>query len=287
MSVRRSIDPADLFNLVVPGQFSNDWMHKQLNDKGTNHDSIGWAPYFGSIEAHKTDAEVYLPLFANPWYNATVGRMKAVSKLVSDHNPKVRRSIYESNYGTGGGKAPVELPDQFLTGQAGALALPLHMLTCQRENKLETQCAFTFYGVCYRINNKGGGFSAKNWQCARVWGLVRNLHSNPRKRPTGFGLELINKVSGGDVIRTAHSGDDPSWTQPAINGINEPVDVKKVQSFAFKSGKTRGLVLLNLDLVDSHECCAAVRWHGAASVHRSVRVHAYEVSVRHCRSIQH
>ena len=244
---------ATVFDLMAPGQASNNYMNTQIGDTGGEYDSIGWAPYFGNATNFSTDEELFLPTLAHPQQVAGAGVIGRNVETAHGYNPQTGVAIYEINFHTtGDGGPPEEVRNRYMAGQFGALALPLHLLTFQRENGLHTQCAFTFYGVCARFNNNGQGFSPLNWDCARVWGMVRNLHNGPRKRPTYLGVELSNKVIMGSAVQTSHTGDDPSWMQAPINGIEQEMEVKQIQSFAFSEGSSHGLVLFNLDLEKSH-----------------------------------
>jgi len=148
-------------------------------------------------------------------------------------------SIYEINFHTTHGNAPIEVRNDFLTGMGGGLALPLTMLVYQRDLAARDQCAFSSLQYSFRL--EGGDM-------ARLWGMLRDVEATGRKRPTWLGVETVNKTVMGSALRTEHSGDDPTWVQSAVNGIGEETRVQEVQSFAFADGPMRGVVLFNLSL---------------------------------------
>src|SRR5439155_23275112 len=49
----------------------------------------------------------------------------------------------------------------------------------------------------------------------------------------------------GDLLRTVHSGDDPTWPQPLMNRVQIGA-AHFLQSYAFASGDKRSLVVFNL-----------------------------------------
>ena len=134
----------------------------------------------------------------------------------------------------------VEAPD-YLTGAAGALALPLYMLLYQRDLGVVDQCAFSSLQFAYRMQS--GDY-------ARLWGMLRDLVTG-RKRPTWLGVELCNRAILQQALATTHSGENPGWTQQPENGVEQATDVTYIQSFAFKDDPANSLILMNLNLTDT------------------------------------
>lgn len=89
-------------------------------------------------------------------------------------------SIYEINFHTTHGSSPIDVRNDFLTGAAGALALPLHMLVYLRDLAVRTQCAFSSLGYSFRL---------PSGEMARLWGMLRDVEATGRKRPlAGCGI---------------------------------------------------------------------------------------------------
>lgn len=229
---------ANVIKLVIGGQAGYAGRQREIQQNSSAHDAIALAPYFGTLDTWASDEEIYRPLFAMPFQEVATGRMRE-SRGYLDEGKKTDMSIYEINFHTTGGNAPIGIRNDFLTGMGGAIALPLSMLLYQRDLGAIDQCAFSSLQYSFRLGNG---------EYARLWGMLRDVEATGRKRPTWLGVETVNKVIAGAALRTEQSGDNPSWTQSAINGIDAPITVQEVQSFAFADGARRGLVLFNLSL---------------------------------------
>ncbi|MGB5075787.1 MAG: hypothetical protein WBQ23_16775, partial [Bacteroidota bacterium] len=234
---------ANVIKLVIGGQAGYAGRQREIQQNSSAHDAVALAPYFGTLDTWANDEEIYRPLFAMPFQEVATGRMRE-SRGYLDEGQKTDMSIYEINFHTTSGNAPIGIRNDFLTGMGGAIALPLSMLLYQRDLGAIDQCAFSSLQYSFRL---GSG------EYARLWGMLRDVEATGRKRPTWLGVETVNKVIGGQQLRTAQSGDTPVWTQPAINGIDAPITVEEVQSFAFADGGQRGLVLFNLSLDQERE----------------------------------
>ena len=84
---------------------------------------------------------------------------------------------------------------------------------------------------------------------------------DPRYRPSFLAMELANKVIGGDLVETRHSEGEPAFTAHGIMvwrwaqkpEFSDYGPLPTLRSYAFKDGKTRGLILVNLDTKDPHD----------------------------------
>ncbi len=230
-------DPA-VMKLVIGGQAGYAGRQREIVQNSSAHDAVALAPYFGVLDSWASDEEIYLPLFAAPIASAAVGSMHE-SRRYLDEGGGTELSIYEVNFHTTHGNAPIEVRNDYLTGMGGAIALPLTMLTYQRELGARDQCAFSSLQYSFRLGNG---------DMARLWGMLRDVEATGRKRPTWLGVECVNHAVMGNALHTEQSGDNPSWLQAAINGVTASIRVEEVQSFAFADGAHRGLVLFNLSL---------------------------------------
>ncbi len=229
---------AKVINLVIGGQAGYAGRQREIQQNSSAHDAVALAPYFGTLVVRDAAEEIYGPLFAMPFQEVATGRMRE-SRGYLEEGGETDMSIYEINFHTTGGNAPIGIRNDFLTGMGGTIALPLSMLLYQRDLGAIDQCAFSSLQYSFRL---GSG------EYARLWGMLRDVEATGRKRPTWLGVETVNKVIAGAELRTEQSGDNPSWTQSAINGIDAPITVQEVQSFAYADGGQRGLVLFNLSL---------------------------------------
>ncbi|MDX9758739.1 MAG: hypothetical protein RBU27_06225 [Bacteroidota bacterium] len=229
---------ANVMRLVIGGQAGYAGRQREIQQNASAHDAVALAPYFGILDTWATDEEIYGPLFAMPFQEVARGRMRE-SRGYLDEDGKTDMSIYEINYHTTHGNAPIDIRNDFLTGMGGALALPLSMLVYQRDLGAIDQCAFSSLGFSFRL---------ENGEYARLWGMLRDVAVTGRKRPTWLGIELVNKAVMGYTLLTQQTGNIGGWMQPPINGIDEPIAVRTVQSFAFAEGGERSIVLFNLRL---------------------------------------
>jgi hypothetical protein len=230
------------FDLIIGGQAGYPGRQGEIENNASNHDAIALAPYFGVLEdGYASDAEIFYPLFARPFDDVGAGRVRQSWDSMQSVGQGTGLSIYELNFHTTNPNdgAPIGLRNDYVAGASGALALPLHMLVYLRDLEIRDQCAFSSLQYSYRMSND---------EYIRLWGMLRDLEATGRKRPTWLGVELVNRAIQGDMLTTVQSGDNPSWHQTAINGIENELDVNYVQSFAFRDGLRYAVVLFNLHL---------------------------------------
>jgi len=142
-----------------------------------------------------------------------------------------------------------EMANRFLVTTPAAIGHFNHMLRLVRDCDMRTLCHFTFSGDYFNV---------------RLWGSILNMsQGSERYRPMGLVLALVNEAMFGDMITTEHSANQPSFTGTGGYAGNKKVEVpgKKgkvtekteatwpvVQSYAFKDGAKRSLILFNFDL---------------------------------------
>jgi len=227
------------FDLVIGGQAGYPGRQREIEQNSSNHGSLALAPYFGILDSWRNDEEIYLPLFAGPFFQVSSGRMKESFSHIENAGRGTSISIYEINFHTTHGDAPIDVRNEYLTGVASGLALPLYMLVYQREMAVRDQCAFSSLQYSFRLQN--GGY-------ARLWGMLRDLEATGRKRPTFLGVELANRAVRKNILYTKQGGDNPTWTQKPLNGVGEDTEVSYIQSFAYRDNDFRSLILFNLSL---------------------------------------
>lgn len=258
------------FDLIIGGQAGYPGRQQEIESNADEHTSVALAPYFGELDTWDNDQEIFRPLLANAESSASPGgRVRSSYEYLQNGGNGTRMGIYEINFHTTGGEAPIDIRNDFVTSAAGALALPSAMLTYQSEFDAVAQAAFSSLGYSFRMSN--GDY-------VRVWGMLRDLYATGRKRPTWLGLELVNKAfpqwthrldypaSGMVAIGpTIQGGEIPEWLQEPVNGIPEEIVVDELQSFGFRgidpdvAGVNYGMVLLNLSLTESREVKVRLR----------------------------
>lgn len=232
----------DEINLIIGGQAGFPGRQQEIEANSTHHRTLALAPYFGILDTHATEAEIYGPLFARPVDDVTAGRVRESWNFLQSAGHGTGLAIYEINFHTTHPGPPIDLRNDYLTGAGGAVALPLHMLHLMRAFRCDLQAAFSALGFAFRL---------ENGDHARLWGMLRDLEATGRARPTWLGVELANRAIAGDLVTAVHSGDDPIWHQPAINGISAAQDVPLLQSFAFRDGERGSVIVFNLSLTQT------------------------------------
>jgi hypothetical protein len=234
-------DPARV-NLIIGGQAGYPGRQGEIDNNSTEHDSIALAPYFGELETYASTEEIFYPLFARPIDDVDTGRVRQSQDELDTVGQGTELAVYELNFHTTGGDSPLDTRNDFVTGQGGALSLPLHHLLYLRELSIKNQTAFSSLQFAFRM---------ANGEYVHLWGMLRDLEATGRKRPTWLGVELINKAIRGDMITTIQSGENPGWQQAPINGVSTTTDVNYIQPFAFREGPLYTIVLFNLNLTDT------------------------------------
>lgn len=230
------------FNLIIGGQHGFPGTQSAIEANSSAHDAIALAPYFGTLNNYADDSEVYGPLFARPAQDTTTGNVAQSKALIDAAGQGTELAVYEINFHTTTGNAPLALRNDFVSGLSGGVALPLYMLTYLHDYGIRDQAAFGSLQYSFRMNNG---------EYVRLWGMLRDIEATGRKRPTWLGLEVANRAIRGDMIATAHSGADPTWIQPPINEITDPIEVPYIQSFAFRDGDSYAIILFNLHLTEA------------------------------------
>ena len=137
------------------------------------------------------------------------------------------------------GAVPMETRKKMFTSLGGGLNILNDCLLMMRECGIRTQCLFNL--------NQKGFFGIP------LWGFVPGINvQDQRYRPLFLAEEIINKVIGGDMLRTEHAGARSTFTARGVfedsrREIGTYEDIPVLWSYAFRDGRRRGLVLFNLD----------------------------------------
>lgn len=232
------------FNLVIGGQYGWTPVQTEIEQNSSNHDTVAIAPYFGEVfEAFDTDDECYYPLFARAIHDVENGSMRQSRDAILAGGHGTAMGVYEMNFHTTYGDVPIAIRNDFVTGAAGAIAMPLYALTYMRDLGATYQCAFTAVQFDWRMDSG---------DAVRLWGMLRDIESTGRKRPTWLGAETANHAITGDMVDVMVGGENPGLIIPAINGVEEQTLLPLIQAFAFRDDTRYGVVVFNLDLEHSH-----------------------------------
>ncbi|MBI5766258.1 MAG: immunoglobulin domain-containing protein [Verrucomicrobia bacterium] len=250
---------ATQFQCLLGGQTANPGLNLQLHNASALHDSLNLAPYLSSrVDSFANNEELFGPLFAEPewWSNnpsPTSGLMRLNLNNVQATSRPVPLTIYEVNLHTTQGSITQSALDTYTPSVGAALAVMDHMLVMLRELNCRDQLFFSLGGhrTAWTATDNTARTSA-------LWGATIDMGKANRKRPHYHALQLVNDVLAGDMLRTAHTGDNPTWNVTNQNRVTF-TGAHHLQSFAFRSGNQRSLVLFNLHRTDA----LAVNFTGA------------------------
>ncbi|MFA6244074.1 MAG: hypothetical protein WC655_24235, partial [Candidatus Hydrogenedentales bacterium] len=198
-------------------------------------------------------------LFARAFEDTTTGSMKQTKDIMNASGNNAELSVYEINFHTTYGESPMEVRNPFVAGFGGALALPLYMLRYQSDLGVKAQCAFTMAQFSFPV---GGGNNV------RIWGLLRDIEATGRKRPTWLGMEIANKAIQGDLVQSSISGINPIRTEDHTSGLSSSVTFPLINSFAYRDGLNRSIILFNLSLTDSYQVAVDTPFEPSAAATR-------------------
>ena len=263
---------SDKFNLIIGGQAGYSGRQEEIENNSDYHNSIALAPYFGILDNWDSDANMYYPLFASPsaWAKST-GRVGESKAHIDAGGKETEMSIYEINFHTTSGDCPIDIRNDYLTGAAGAIALPLSMLTYMRDLDVVNQCAFGSTQYSYHM---GGG------EYARLWGLLRDIYASGRKRPGFLGLEIVNKGIFGSIatLQETNVGNNEFVTIGGMNGVETSESLGLVQVFKFERETSshvydNSYILFNLSLekaidvyFDFYYICSSICFNPSDSI---------------------
>lgn len=235
---------ATRFNLIIGSQVTVPFRTNEIESNSANHDSVALAPYFGGLTTWNNDEERFYPLYARSQQDVTAtGWVGEAHGYLDAAEQGTEMAIYEINFHTTGGDSPLDVRNDFVTSQGGALALPLYMLTYQHDLGIRNQAVFGAAQFSLPVEGRPSEF-------VRLFGTLRDLEATGRKRPTWLAAELANRAIGGDMLQTIY--DSPTWHQSPINGVAAEMDVPYLHVFAFRNGDDYAAMLFNLHLTATH-----------------------------------
>ncbi len=236
------------FDLIIGGQAVNPERNRKILNAAHGFDSFAVAPYqMNEVNSTRTEDELFGPMLAEPQaITASTGYMGQNRSLLPWNSQLI---IYEVNASTTGGSIAQRDLDRLIPSLGSALAVIDNMLLNMRDLAVKNQM---FWSLPQYMLKRSDGKTVK------LFGAVVDMGVTNRKRPVFLGLQLANTAIQGDLVEVQHSGADPMRTQPALNGVPR-TKVQLVQSFAFRNGAARSLILLNLSLSDSFKYGSTVR----------------------------
>ena len=245
------ISNANKFEFILGGQSAYPGRQDEIDTNG-NIDMVATAPYFGLLnQAWATPEDMFYPLYASSYIDTldAVGLGLQSKNLLTGNGKGTKLGIYEVNFHTVGGAAgDYDKVNEFVASVAGGINLSTYMMLYQKHLDARVMCAFTLVQFSYM------GFGGSDY--VRIWGLVRDLVSTGRRRPTYLAMQLANKAIMGDMINITKTGIINTRTQPPLNfNPNKPapptITFPLVETFAYKNGNDYGLYICNMNLNSS------------------------------------
>ncbi len=227
------------FDLVLGGQAVNLPRNRSIVSAASYFDSFSIAPYLMErVDSYATNEKLFQPLFAEPQsINSRSGYICENLDLLRQVHPSARLVAYELNANTVEGSITQEALDNLIPSVGTGLAVIENMLLMIR-NGIRDQMLWSLPQYSFR---RGDG------KIAKLFGAVVDMGVTDRKRPQYLAMALANGVLSGDLLETRQTGPDPTWDVHGENGITYK-HAHAIQSFAFTSGATRSLILLNLEV---------------------------------------
>lgn len=223
----------------------------------TNADRFAIAPYMlhelhmADLDQNPAEADLFRWHFGTPYYVIYTNRLNGhVDNCTA---AGVELSIYEVNHHVTGGDVTNTDSRTKLSNTMGAgVNMANTMLSMLKLYNIRSQAFFDFLQYDYITDVPVGTNTVKAG--TRLWGSYINLRPGmERTRPTGLMLEMINSAIGPEMLSSTEGGD--LYTATGVGRYDStrssftPMEVSypTIQSFAFRDGNRRGLILLNLD----------------------------------------
>ncbi|NLF40322.1 hypothetical protein GX586_12825 [bacterium] len=229
--------------------FSSSMASQVLRDAPTA-DRYSIAPYVLSslttndLALNNTDDRFYRWLFGYPLHTTYVNGMPQHYAVMT--NRACEYSVYEFNHHTTGGSASYNDVNRFVSTIGAGISIGNTMLALLKQYGIRTQCMFNFTQGNFDAYSLGT--PGRVW----LWGTVLNTKKgSERYRPTALAFTVANRVIGGDLVRTAHSGDNPAFDANGYfrgeSGV-KTYTFATLHTYAFRDGMRRGLVIVNFDV---------------------------------------
>ncbi len=200
------------------------------------------------IDILGSEEKLFQWVFAKPIWRSRDPRGAMFQNHQLAEKAGIELSIYEVNHHTTHGDAPLEPRNKIVTSIGGGINVANNMLMMMREHKLRTQCLFSLIQHGYRAHGIGE---------VRLWGTALNMRAgHERYRPTFLACMLANKVIGGDMVRTIHSKDEPTFYARGYftkGDVETVANIPVIWSYGFSQGTKRGLVFMCLDVSKPRE----------------------------------
>jgi len=226
---------AKKFDLIAGGQAAWAGRNHEILAHAEGVDSLAIAPYMlHTIPASASTDAVFSALFAQPEQFVAGGII--AQNLAVAREKRIGTSFYEENLHSTEGSPTQATLDAVVPSVGAGVAMASEMLQAMRAG-VRTQAMFSLGQWHYK---RSDGLMVP------LWGTVVDMGVTYRKRPQFLAAALVNTAVSGAMTTTVQSGDDPVWSDMSgIDGVSIQ-DAHMLQSFAFRDGARRAVVLINL-----------------------------------------
>lgn len=212
---------------VINGQFYNPWLTLEFAKTAQNYDTMAVGPYFlFSLDAGTPETTILKEMFAtnNDLYQQINQGLTPLNKNLA---------TYEVNLHTMSGTMPAAQVNQYVTGAVSGSALAKRLIDGMF-NKASPQLVFCLAGY------DGQGFDGQGF--IKLWGIVRDVSTTKRVRPTGLALTMLNKVIAGSLHAIV-----PTPPPPPPGGTSQPLppEANQLTLAAFRTADTWGAAAVN------------------------------------------
>jgi len=240
---------ASSFDLILGGQAQWPGRNATIQNNCNNNDSFAVATYMmGTVNSYSNIENLFGSTFAEPEAfvqgDGIAENVKGGGMVYEDERAirssahPVPLTVYETNLSTVQGTIPQNILNHYVTSLGAGLAVADNMLLDLRQFGIVTQNVYTLPQYEYKRSDG---------KRALLWGVVVDMGNSNRKRPQYLALQLLNQAieNGASMLRTKHSGADPTWNQPLENTV-QVNGAHYLQSFAFADGNRRSVIVFNL-----------------------------------------
>ena len=240
------------FDLILGAQAENVWLTPQELKAGNQQDSISFAPYlFGQFNDASSNEAVFGAMFAEPEFEDTSGIMAQQVAATRAAPHRTAPAVYEVNLGTSTSTnntiTQADL-DRVVPSLGAGLAVADHMLLMLRELGITNQCVFALPEFANQFLEPGDGSKT-----VPLWGSVIDMGGPTNlRRPTYLAEQVVNQALLPEELITHLTGANPTWYQASSsNDAVGPGHPHLLQTFAFRDGAHRTLILINLSRTGS------------------------------------
>ena len=240
-----------LFDFVLGGQAGSPGYNLGVQDYCNNNTSFTVAPYtMNTVDNYSDNETLFGSTFAEPEAfmssSPTTSAEGATPGLVYENYFDIQQSthpvplsFYEVNMSTLLGSIPQATLDSYVSSTGAGLMVADTMLQGLKQYGVVNQNLFALPQY---------NFTRTDGSQVYLWGAVVDMGVTDRKRPQYLALELMNQAlsAGGSMLKTIHTGADPTWNVATVTNTIQYTGAHNLQSYAFQQGNSLSLIVFNL-----------------------------------------